>query len=526
MSPPDASVVSSGTSSDLPVTDTPPASAPATQPPAAAGQPASTPPADGPGSRFSLHTSHEIATDAFAHLFEGTTLFPKGVLGPLYTGYTGRIGFDYRFSDGLRPFLTLGGGNFHTESPAGRTVASGGRFVLETGFLLNEEPALSFGNPGTGFLGGYHQVGFGFNYYTFDAPNTPGLSQLSIINRRPFFQGQIPSPIGHFVLGLNLLSSSPAFPLSDSQVPGCPGGLTACSTQRVIPTSNLVPFSFSLSLEPNSSPVLRTNYGHLYSGELAPRIVDLTTRQISDYLSIQDVPRYANTRLLLEAAPLGSADSASSSSLARVGMDLSFLGLTFNQGRYAADLSQLIRRGDGVDKGLLIGSQAAMNIALWAMCGTSADYPSGTDILAGRFGAITDFSGRGACIQAPVNTMALGLGILDGFDAMGDPNGSTGTQAWFWTSHGIAAAVGLVGLVNYVRPFGSDPDTIAFSGGRGVITPSQRLPELEHRFRDNALLTLPLTWAVFSYLNRRSPLTFNITPSGDGAVGTVSGRLP
>src|SRR4030095_1281980 len=384
MTPPDP-IVSSGSSSDLPPPTTPPATAPTASPPpntppASGASPSPAPSAEeGPGSRFSVHTYHEIATDGIARGFEGTTLFPRGTLGPLYTGYTGRIGFDYRVSAGLRPYLNLGGGNWHTESPEGRSVTSGGRFNLETGFLLNEEPALSFGNAGTGFLGGYHHVGLGFNYYTFDAPGVSGLSQLSIVNRRPFFQGQIPSPAGNFVLGLNLLSSSPGFPLSDSQVPGCPGGLSACSTQRVIPNSTLVPFSFSLSLEPSSSPVLRTNSGRLYPGELAPRITDFTTRQLSDYLTIQDVPRYANTRLLLDAAHLGSVDSASSSSLVRVGMDLSFLGLTFNQGRYAADLAHTIRRGEPLDQGLLIGSQVAITGALWALCGTSSDYPSGPD---------------------------------------------------------------------------------------------------------------------------------------------------
>jgi len=293
----------------------------------------------------------------------------------------------------------------------------------------------------------------------------------------------------------------------------------------VVPNSTLVPLSFSFSLEPSSSPVLRTNYGRLYPGELAPRITDFTTRQLGDFLTIQDVPRYSNTRLLLDAAPLGSVDSASSSSTVRVGMDLSFLSLALSQGRYAADLGHTIRRGEPLDQGLLIASQAAMSAVLWGFCGASPDYPSGPDILAGRFGAITDFTGRGACIQAPVQTMALGLGVLDGFGATGDPNGSTGTQALFWTTHGVAALVGLIGLINYVRPFGNDPDTIAFSGGTGVIRPSERLPDLDNRFRNNALLTLPLTWAIFSYLNRRTPLTFDAGPTQGGAQASVGGRF-
>lgn len=443
----------------------------------------------------------------------------------MYTGYTGTVGFDYRAMTALRPFLNIGGGNFYTKSPDGRDIASGGRFILEAGFLLNEEPALSFGNLGTGFLGGHRAVGLGFNWYSIDN-GVPGIGQLSIINRSPFFQAMIPTPIGNLTLGANLFSSNSGFMIGSSQVPGCPAGLSACSTQQVIPASNSVPLSIDVSLEPVNNPVLRRNYARLYPGELAPRITDLTTRQFSSFLSLQDVPRYSDTRLLLDATPTGSMASRDASSTVHVGMDLSFLSLMLSQGRYSADLAQAIRRANTLENVFLIGSQSVMNIGLWAVCGASPGYPSGSDILAGRFGAITDFSGRAACIQAPVATEALGLAILDGVGATGDPNGSTGTQALFWTTHGIAAVVGLVGLINYTRPFGNDPDTIAFSGGTGTVRPSERLPAIDNRFRDNALLALPLTWAVFSYLNRRTPLTFDAAVTGNGAMATVGGRLP
>lgn len=472
--------------------------------------------------RVGFHTQHEIATDGIARGFEASTIFPRGVLGPLYTDYTGKFGIDYRFKDALRPYFIFGVGNYHTESPEGRELATGMHYQLEAGFLLNEEPPISFGNAGTGFFGGYHHVGLGLDLYSFNTEGVSTFPQLTIVNRRPFFQGQIPTGAGNLVLGLSLLSSNSSFNLGDDKVPGCPEGLSACSTERVIPRANLVPLSLNISFEPESGFVLRTSAAKLYPGEVYPRIADFTTRQLTDFISVQDVPRYANTRLILEASPLGSVDSQSSSNLARVGMDLSFLSLTFSQGRYAADLGHTIRRGSGLDQGLLIGSQAAMVAALWAVCGTAAKYPSGNDILAGKFGAITDFSGRGACIQAPVATEALGLALLDGYGATGDPHSS---PLLFWLTHVGAGIVGAVGVVNYIRPFGNDPDTIAFSGGRGVVKPSERLPQLDNRFRDGALLSLPLFWAIFSGLNRRTPLTLDVMPTGDGAMATASGKF-
>lgn len=473
-------------------------------------------------SALSFHSQHIVASEILARGVEATTLIPRGILGPAFTGYTGRFGLDYRFSTALRPYLRVGGGNFYTQSPSpssSRTIAEGGVFNAELGFILNEEGVV--GGDRWALLGGHRTIGLGLNAYMFNS-DVPTLLQMSVVNRTPLIEGSIPLERGALVLSANLFTSDPSLHLNDASVPRCMSSDYVCSNQRLIPQANSIPLMIQASWEMERSQRIPNNAGRFYPGELAPRILDLSTRQLGGFISMEDVPRYANTRALLESAPLGSVDSASASSLAHAGLSLSFMGLIFTQGRYAADFSQNIRRSQGWERAVLIGSQAATIGALWLGCGLSSEWPSASSLMRFEAGAFSDFSGRSACLQAPIATEAFGLGMLDGYGLTGDPNTS---PLLFWVTHGIAAAAGFVALINYTRPFGEDPDTLAFSGGRGVTPPSQHIQSVESRFRNNALLAAPLAWAAFSYFNRRTPFSAAVVPMQQGAMATLSRRF-
>ncbi len=501
--------------------------------------------------KLSVHTQHEIATDAWARVVEpspkpgdvnGTTeggIVPKGILGPLFTDYTGRVGVDYYVSSALRPSLTVGFGNFHTESSlplqladgsyqsAGRTIATGTQFILEAGMLLNEAAAFGDNDNYFGFLGGPHQVGLGLTVYSFAQEGVPSLVKISVINRQPLIHTRIPTPEGVAIAGLSLFPGDTGFVISDSRVPGCPPEVqgSSCDLDQVIPVANTGVVSFNLDLEPggtNSRVILQKNAGRLYRGELIPRLSDFATRRLERFISIQNVPRYANIRSLLEVPLQGSLESKNSSSLVRTGLDVAFIGTAYSEGKHAADVGLTVRRATLLEEKLaLIGEEVGTVGALWTGCALSPDYTKNKDILEGRFGAMVDFAGRGACILAPVATEATVLGIADGFNLTGDPHDS---PVLFWTTHGVAAAIGLYGLVDYILPAivsETDPDSEAYSGGTGeVITlvPSKQIKKIEGRFTKGALLTVPLSWALFSYLNRRLPLDLSITPTGAGGV--------
>lgn len=457
--------------------------------------------------RLTLDTA--LFTDAIRKGFEKTTIFPEGIFfGPLTSDVTvkGRADWGYNNPNvGPAFFTSFGGGKFKTD---GAPNANG--YFLQAGFgvVRNKAPLLHLGNDDYHFNlgGGLQTLGLGLSLYNFDQVKGSPVLRLDAIDESSFINAKL----GNFRLGLKLFTTQTGINFGGSDIPKVNGKFN--NTKDYIPPSSIEPLSFTLSYDFDKTPVEAQNRETMYPGEVYTTVYDFAARRLSSHLTLQRAMWLVDTKTLLEAGVQGAQDSQGASSTARWGINLFELKTSLTYGGLAADLEYALLRANNQEKWILGGTELAstLGLCLHAGLGSKSDE-----------GYLGNFSPRASKIACVNNVEAQALGFLGGFGLLGKPNGDSTDQTLFWVTHGVFLAVGVVGLVNYWRPFGKDPDSVAYNGGTGVIDPFKMPEDMDNRLLLGTLLTTPGVYAINSWLNLRN-FKVGVAPLPDGAMGTVT----
>lgn len=460
------------------------------------------------------------------HLSWDTPMWVQQVLtAPVYTDGSVRLGASYRVNQGLRPYLGVGVGDYTSTQTSGRFTLSGTRLQLEAGFSLPSS-SIRIGSPSgfhINFLGGTRIASLGLDIYTTNQ-GIDSFTRFVVNNRVPDVQFHI--PLGEnwaLQLGFDFFNPRTSMVLNDPSIPRCTATDGAsCSVSSQVPTAYpMLGLAFNVSANLVSNlPLDVSPSARMQTREVFAHMFDLSTRAFSSLIHSRNIAILNGS-----FAGLGFLDSAGARELGSklsLGQSIGVTDMALTYGRYAADLSLAIRRTEGTERGILIGSQATTQLVTALVCATSAPWPENlARASSGESTAWSDFTGRGACIQLPSALLGLGLGILDGYDQTGDPHSS---RTQFWVTHGIGAAIGLGGLLGYwitrsQREVSGTPSNVAAI--------NQANQEQDSAARWWGAAGVFLSWAGFSWMNRAHTLNLTVAPSsqGQGAVASMGGNF-
>lgn len=468
---------------------------------------------DAPTSKFGFHRltlDAALYTDFFRKkVFEATTIFPEGLFfGPMTSDLTLKGRVDWGWNNPLNGpgfFTSFGGGKFKTD---GAPNAEGYFFQGGFGVVKNKPALLSLGSNDyyLGLGGGLQTLGMGLSFYQFAGVDGAPVVRLDVIDESSFIHAKL----GNFRLGLKFFTTQSGLNFGGTDIPKVNGKHN--STTDYVSPSSIEPISFSLSYDFQKVVEESKNREFLYPGEAYTTLYDFAARTFSNHLTLQRAHQLVDTRVLLEAGPQGSIDSPQASNTAQWGLRLFQLKTSLTYGGMAADLEKALLLADTKEKWILGGGKLATTAGL---CLSILGAKQGDEAYPGNF------SGRASKIGCLNSLEADALGFLGGFGLLGTPNGSENDKILFWTTHGIFLAVGVVGLVNYWRPFGKDPDSIAYNGGTGSIDPFKMAEDMDNRLLLGTLLTTPGVYAINSWLNLKD-YKIGVAPLPGGAVGTLT----
>lgn len=445
-----------------------------------------------------------LFTDEIRDVFEASTLLPVGLfLGPLTTDITasGRLDFGYRDPrKGPSFFASFGGGHFQTDAAKN---ADGSFYQAGVGVVTREAPTKRWGNEKYSFDlgGGARALGVGISTYNYDSIDGSPVIRLDFIDDSPTASVRLDG----FTVGFKVFAGQQGINFGGSPIAGCKGLL--CSTADYVPGSSVEPLSFSLSYDDGESPSIDENRSSLNPGEVYTIMSEFAVQRISAHISLQGVSQLVDTRVLLEAGVQGSVGSESNATKARFGMNFFQTQQAWAMGDLAWDLNEALSLANSAERGLILGAEAATTLGL----GLHAFVDSAEE------GAPGNFSQRASRILFYQTLEVQFLGILGGYDLLGDPNGSKSEKILFWTSHGAMAVAGVLGTIYYWQPFGDDPDSIAFNGGEGIIDPNKLNQDMENRFLWTSLLATPGFYALSAFLGIED-VTVSAAPMPGGAM--------
>ncbi len=454
----------------------------------------------------SLTLNASLFTDEFRDTFEASTLLPKGLfLGPLTTDITltGRLDFGYRNpARGPSFFASLGGGHFRTDAAL---HADGSFYQVGLGIVKREAPTKRWGNEKYSFDigGGTTAFGVGLSFYQYDSIDGSSVVRIDFIDDSSIASVRFDG----FTLGMKIFAGHQGINFGGSDIAGCEGQF--CSTADYVPGSWTEAMSFSLSYDFGESLPLDENRKSLNPGEVYSIIGDLAVQRFRAQSLLQGVTQLVDTRVLLEAGVQGSVGSQDNAANARLGMSFFQTKQAWGMGDLAWDLKEALSLANSTERRLILGAEAVTTLSL----GLHAFVDAGEE------GAPGNFSQRASRLLFYQNLEAQALGILGGYDLLGDPHGKNSEKILFWTTHGAMAAVGVLGTVLYWQPFGKDPDSIAFNGGEGIIDPNELNQDMENRFLWTGLLATSGFYALNAILAVEDVPVGAAPVPGGGVVG-------
>lgn len=272
----------------------------------------------------------------------------------------------------------------------------------------------------------------------------------------------------HFILGNN----EPLLPEGSGSPYATAGNLFAKNKFNLLGMS----LRYYPKGAPQADPIENTK-GDFRPGEAWPKIGAVFVGTQINRNRRRGIPGFANNRVFLGTfEPLG-AGSRDQYDLLGTGLTLfSFLDGSMMAGN-AKVRSEVWRRGDWTERGLMIGLDAVNLIADISLAATAEDDPpegQTVEEFVANPGSVTDFEGRAGKMNLYMNFFELGLSGLDVSGAMGRPYDEN--KLHFGLAHGGAFLLG-VPLFFFSAPIsGADcaPDGLAlFRCGFGTTSNTQ-----------------------------------------------------
>jgi hypothetical protein len=369
--------------------------------------------------------------------------------------------------------------NFTNSSTAGLpSGVSMNRLDAEMGFI-NYRNFAGFGTRGSGpYFGirGVSRAGLGIGVVWLDggAPTQPHSPMFQF---RPISDGDhITMGWGPVELGFRFFESNTAITLgSGAHVMGCSGA--HCNESDWIPGSSLRGPVFSLRYYINRPDVPDRPPAHLDDQEFAFRLTDMNMSRFASFYRGQSINNIIQTMGVLQGWPLGHDASQSQYGTALTGIGLNAIYNGAVAGMDASDLEDLLRRGNGLHRGISLGFEGAWLLASGIGWGTRGSYPTPDALAHGDRGAFDSPAGNSFRMMFPRQVATDGLALLGWSGALGR-NGPTadGQTIWFHTANGILALGGLM-MVLFARPISGNgtPPSASVPGRPQSLLPNSIL---------------------------------------------------